>query len=75
MDACAHLLVLAALPPWAGKTPPRLIDATLGGGGHSAPLLKDHPRLELIGLDQDATARAAAAEWLAHWADRPAPGG
>jgi 16S rRNA (cytosine1402-N4)-methyltransferase len=60
----------AALPAGAGEAPPRLIDATLGGGGHSALLLQDHPRLEVIGLDQDATARAAAAARLAPWADR-----
>jgi 16S rRNA (cytosine1402-N4)-methyltransferase len=78
MDAFAHLPVLtdavrqvfAALPAGAGEAPPRLIDATLGGGGHSALLLEDHPRLEVIGLDQDATARAAAAARLAPWADR-----
>jgi len=78
MDAFAHLPVLvdqvrqvfAALPPGAGEAPPRLIDATLGGGGHSALVLEDHPRLEVIGLDQDPTARAAAAERLAPWADR-----
>ena len=78
MDAFAHLPVLAdqvrqafaALPAGAGAAPPRLIDATLGGGGHSALLLEDHPRLEVIGLDQDATARAAAAARLAPWAER-----
>ena len=78
MDAFAHLPVLtdavrqvfAALPAGAGEAPPRLIDATLGGGGHSALLLEDHPRLEVIGLDQDATARAAAAARLAPWAER-----
>jgi 16S rRNA (cytosine1402-N4)-methyltransferase len=78
MDAFAHLPVLtdavrqvfAALPAGAGEAPPRLIDATLGGGGHSALLLEDHPRLEVIGLDQDVTARAAAAARLAPWADR-----
>merc|ERR1711991_1216269 len=47
-----------------------LIDATLGGGGHSALLLEQHPGLRLIGLDQDATARAAAAERLAPFGDR-----
>lgn len=78
MDAFAHLPVLAdqvrqafaALPAGAGEAPPRLIDATLGGGGHSALLLQDHLRLEVIGLDQDATARAAAAARLAPWAER-----
>lgn len=47
-----------------------LIDATIGGGGHSAMLLEQHPSLRLIGLDQDATARAAAAERLAPFGDR-----
>lgn len=47
-----------------------LIDATLGGGGHSALLLERHPDLHLVGLDQDPTARAAAAERLAPFADR-----
>ena len=47
-----------------------LIDCTLGGGGHSELLLEAHPRLRLIGLDQDPTARAAAAERLAPFGDR-----
>jgi 16S rRNA (cytosine1402-N4)-methyltransferase len=78
MDAFLHLPVLAdavretfaALPPSPLPGPPRLIDATLGGGGHSALLLEAHPELEVIGLDQDPTARAAAADRLAPWADR-----
>ncbi|MCP9830475.1 16S rRNA (cytosine(1402)-N(4))-methyltransferase RsmH [Synechococcus sp. HJ21-Hayes] len=47
-----------------------LIDCTLGGGGHSALLLQAHPQLRLVGLDQDPTARAAAAERLAAFGDR-----
>ncbi len=47
-----------------------VIDATLGGGGHSALLLERCPQLRLIGLDQDPTARAAAAERLASFGDR-----
>ena len=47
-----------------------LIDCTLGGGGHSALLLEAHPQLQLVGLDQDATARAAAAERLAPFGER-----
>jgi 16S rRNA (cytosine1402-N4)-methyltransferase len=60
----------AALPPAPDGGPPRLIDCTLGGGGHSALLLEAHPTLEVIGLDQDPQARAAAAERLAPWKDR-----
>ncbi len=47
-----------------------LIDATLGGGGHSALLLQAFPSLRLIGLDQDSTARKAASESLSHFGDR-----
>jgi 16S rRNA (cytosine1402-N4)-methyltransferase len=78
MESFAHLPVLAdavrqgfaALPPAPSGAPPRLIDATLGGGGHSGLLLADHPQLQVIGLDQDPTARAAAAEHLAPFAQR-----
>ncbi|QEY32850.1 16S rRNA (cytosine(1402)-N(4))-methyltransferase RsmH [Synechococcus sp. RSCCF101] len=41
-----------------------LLDATLGGAGHSAALLEAHPGWQLIGLDRDPTARAAARERL-----------
>jgi 16S rRNA (cytosine1402-N4)-methyltransferase len=47
-----------------------LIDCTLGGGGHSGLLLQAHPGLQLMGLDQDPTARAAAAAHLAPFAER-----
>jgi 16S rRNA (cytosine1402-N4)-methyltransferase len=78
MESFAHLPVLAdavrhgfaELPAGDGGAPPRLIDATLGGGGHSGLLLADHPQLQVIGLDQDPTARAAAAEHLAPFAPR-----
>ena len=77
-SAFRHLPVLAAqvlaafaeLPTTSGGDPARLLDATLGGGGHSALLLGAHPGLRLIGLDRDPTARAAAAEHLAPFGDR-----
>ena len=68
--AAEVLEAFAALPPTPDGGPPRLIDCTLGGGGHSALLLEAHPTLAVIGLDQDPTARAAAAERLAPWGER-----
>ena len=59
---------VSAMAP--GEGAPLLIDCTLGGGGHSALLLEAHPDWQLIGLDQDPTARAAAAAQLAPYGDR-----
>ena len=74
MPPFSHVPVLADAVLAAAEQLPRkggvLIDATLGGGGHSALLLERHPGLRLIGLDQDPTARAAAAERLAPFNDR-----
>ena len=74
MPPFSHVPVLADAVLDAARQIPRpdglLIDATLGGGGHSALLLEQHPGLRLIGLDQDATARAAAAERLAPFGER-----
>ena len=69
-----HVPVLAQAVIEATDHLPRcdglLIDATLGGGGHSALLLERYPHLRLIGLDQDPSARAAAAKRLEPYADR-----
>ncbi len=55
---------LATVPPGV------LVDATVGGGGHAAALLEAHPDLVLVGLDQDDTALAAAADALQGFGDR-----
>jgi len=47
-----------------------LVDATLGGGGHSAALLAAYPGLQIIGLDRDSAALAAAKEHLAPFGNR-----
>ena len=46
------------------------IDATLGGGGHAELLLRSDPSLELIGVDRDPAAIAAASVRLEEYADR-----
>ncbi|MFM7510034.1 MAG: 16S rRNA (cytosine(1402)-N(4))-methyltransferase RsmH [Actinomycetota bacterium] len=56
--------LLAAVPDG------RFVDATLGGGGHAAAVLAAHPGLELIGIDRDDAALAAAAVRLAPFSDR-----
>jgi 16S rRNA (cytosine1402-N4)-methyltransferase len=71
--AFEHMPVLAdpVLAAFAGlPTGGALIDATLGGGGHSTLLLEAHPQLQVIGLDQDPTARAAASDRLASFGER-----
>ena len=45
--------------------PARMIDGTVGGGGHSALLLKKYPLLEVLGIDRDAAALDAAGTNLA----------
>ncbi len=50
--------------------PCRMIDGTVGGGGHSGALLERYPRLELLGIDRDESALEAAAERLRFAGDR-----
>jgi 16S rRNA (cytosine1402-N4)-methyltransferase len=47
-----------------------LVDATLGGGGHSRALLGAHPHLSLIGIDQDEDALAASASLVEEFPGR-----
>ena len=63
------LKALAEIPdaPWQNGF---LIDATLGGAGHGSLLLERYPAMQLIGLDQDPTARQAAAQRLQPFGDR-----
>ncbi|OUO92249.1 16S rRNA (cytosine(1402)-N(4))-methyltransferase RsmH [Cloacibacillus sp. An23] len=46
------------------------VDATLGLAGHSSRVLEEHAGAKLYGFDQDAEARAIAAERLAPFAGR-----
>lgn len=47
-----------------------IVDATLGGGGHSAALLESRDDLDIVGIDQDPDALLAATEALAPYGDR-----
>jgi 16S rRNA (cytosine1402-N4)-methyltransferase len=47
-----------------------VLDATVGGGGHARALLSTFPDLQLIGLDQDADAVAAAGDALSPFGAR-----
>jgi 16S rRNA (cytosine1402-N4)-methyltransferase len=47
-----------------------VVDATVGGGGHARALLEAHPHLQLVGIDQDDDALAAATEALAPFGPR-----
>ncbi len=47
-----------------------IIDATLGGGGHSSQILENFPGIKIIGLDQDPIAREAASQKLIKFGSR-----
>ncbi len=46
------------------------VDATLGGGGHAEMLLRQHPERQLLGIDRDPDAIAAAQQRLGVFGDR-----
>lgn len=47
-----------------------LVDATVGGGGHSAAILAARPDVEVLGLDQDPAALSAASDRLREFGSR-----
>jgi len=58
--------VIAALAPRSGGV---YVDATLGGGGHTASILEAAPGAMVIGIDQDRRAIEAARERLVGFGD------
>ena len=57
-DKWVHIPVLAkeVTAFLSEKKPQRLIDGTLGNGGHSRLLLESNPQLEILGIDRDPSA-------------------
>jgi 16S rRNA (cytosine1402-N4)-methyltransferase len=47
-----------------------VLDATLGGGGHSEAILESRADLSIVGVDRDPAALAAAGQHLARFGDR-----
>ena len=56
--------VFATVPPGT------IVDATLGGGGHAAALLESRDDIDVLGIDQDDDALAAATARLSGYGDR-----
>lgn len=67
-----HLPVMGAeITELFAEVPPGFVlDATLGGGGHSELLLDRWPHLKVLGIDRDHRALAAAQQRLARFGDR-----
>ncbi len=55
---------------FAPVPPGVVLDATLGGGGHSEALLDSRPDISILGIDRDPVALAAAGERLERFGDR-----
>jgi 16S rRNA (cytosine1402-N4)-methyltransferase len=55
---------------FASVPPGVVVDATVGGGGHTAALLEARPELRVLGLDRDPAALRAARARLARFGDR-----
>ena len=55
---------------FAGVPAGVVLDATLGGAGHSAAILDSRPDLAILGIDRDAEALAAATARLAPFGER-----
>jgi 16S rRNA (cytosine1402-N4)-methyltransferase len=62
--------VLTGLNIDAAEGSRRFLDATVGGGGHSALILQRAAQSQLVALDQDVIALQAAQEQLAEFGDR-----
>jgi 16S rRNA (cytosine1402-N4)-methyltransferase len=55
---------------FASVPPGTIVDATVGGGGHSEALLEASPSIRILGLDRDPVALEAARSRLSLFGDR-----
>ncbi len=72
-ETWTHVPVLAsAVVRLFGEIQPlrRIVDGTLGNGGHSALLLEAYPEAEILGIDRDEAALERATCRLAGWGRR-----
>lgn len=71
-DDFAHLPVMAheIVEAFAPVPPGWVIDATLGGAGHSTRLLANLPEIKVLGIDQDPDALSVATRRLEQFGDR-----
>ena len=66
-----HPVMVAEVVELLAPVPPGpVVDATVGGGGHARALLEANPDIQLVGLDRDADAVAAASGTLSEFAER-----
>ncbi|MBT3290429.1 MAG: 16S rRNA (cytosine(1402)-N(4))-methyltransferase RsmH [Victivallales bacterium] len=72
MTESQHISVLAkeVLEAFADMDEPRIIDGTLGLGGHSAMLLESIPGAQILGIDRDDVALRQAGQRLEPYGDR-----
>lgn len=72
MQGFVHLPVLVreVVDLLAPVPPGTVVDATVGGGGHAAALLRARDDLRVLGIDRDAEAVAAATRVLAPFGPR-----
>ena len=68
----AHEAVMTAevVDLFGPVSPGLIVDATLGGGGHAAALLRANPGITILGIDRDPLAVAAATGTLAPFGNR-----
>ena len=70
-ETSAHKSVLLGeIVSWAPQDTTRIVDATVGLGGHAHALLSAHPSATLVAFDRDAQALGLAAARLARFAER-----